>query len=312
MSTSSSNICSVSSPPEPGLLAPAPRPSRSAPRGWAARLASAGLIAAAEVGARAAFLIWRPRRRLAIDNILRAGVRSDARGARRLALASFRAFALMVAESIVLRGRLTDDRWSRHVQFDLSPEQEALLRTPGVGLLVASAHIGNWEVAARAASLIKPVCAVYRPFNSSWLDRAALGLRSGENLRLVSRREHDSMRFIRTLADGEIVALMIDQHASKGRVEVEFFGRPAWTTRAPAMLHLTTRAPLLVAWAIRTGPLRYVVQAVGPVQVSRTGDREKDARALTQALTDVVERIARQYPEQYLWGHRRWKWRPAH
>ena len=312
MSTSSSNICSASSPPEPGLLAPAPRPSRSAPRGWAARLASAGLIAAAEVGARAAFLIWRPRRRLAIDNILRAGVRSDARGARRLALASFRAFALMVAESIVLRGRLTDDQWSRHVQFDLSPEAEALLRTPGVGLLVASAHIGNWEVAARAASLIKPVCAVYRPFNSSWLDRAALGLRSGENLRLVSRREHDSMRFIRTLADGEIVALMIDQHASEGRVEVEFFGRPAWTTRAPAMLHLTTRAPLLVAWAIRTGPLRYVVQAVGPVQVSRTGDREKDARALTQALTDVVERIARQYPEQYLWGHRRWKWRPAH
>lgn len=312
MSTSSSNICSASSPPEPGLLAPAPRPSRSAPRGWAARLASAGLIAAAEVGARAAFLIWRSRRRLAIDNILRAGVRSDARGARRLALASFRALALMVAESIVLRGRLTDDQWSRHVQFDLSPEAEALLRTPGVGLLVASAHIGNWEVAARAASLIKPVCAVYRPFNSSWLDRAALGLRSGENLRLVSRREHDSMRFIRTLADGEIVALMIDQHASEGRVEVEFFGRPAWTTRAPAMLHLTTRAPLLVAWAIRTGPLRYVVQAVGPVQVSRTGDREKDARALTQALTDVVERIARQYPEQYLWGHRRWKWRPAH
>jgi Kdo2-lipid IVA lauroyltransferase/acyltransferase len=274
------------------------------------RLGSAGLIAAAEVGARAAFLVWRGRRRLAIDNILRAGVRRDVRGARRLALASFRAFALMVGESIALRG-LTADQWSRHVQFDLSPEVEKLLHTPGVGLLVASAHIGNWEVAARAASLIKPVCAVYRPFNSSWLDRAALGVRSAENLRLVSRRESDSMRFIRTLAGGEIVALMIDQHASKGRVEVEFFGRPAWTTKAPAMLHLTTRAPLLVAWAIRTGPLRYVVQAVGPVEVSRTGDREKDAQALTQALTDVVERVARQYPEQYLWGHRRWKWRPA-
>ena len=313
MSTSSSNICSASSPPERGLSTPASRTSsRSEPRGWAARLGSAGLTAAAEVSARAAFLTWRARRRLAIDNILRAGVRSDVRGARQLALASFRAFALMVGESIVLRSRLTADRWPRHVQFDLSPEVEALLHKPGVGLLVTSAHIGNWEVAARAASLIKPVCAVYRPFNSPWLDRAALGVRSGENLRLVSRREPDSMRFIRSLAGGEIVALMIDQHASKGRVEVEFFGRPAWTTKAPAMLHLTTRAPLLVAWAIRTGPLRYVVQAVGPVEVSRTGDRDKDARALTQALTDVVERVARQYPEQYLWGHRRWKWRPAH
>jgi KDO2-lipid IV(A) lauroyltransferase len=77
------------------------------------------------------------------------------------------------------------------------------------------------------------------------------------------------------------------------------------------MLHLATRAPLLVAWAIRTGPLRYVVEAVGPIDVPRTGDRDKDTRALTQALTDVVEQVARQYPEQYLWGHRRWKWRPA-
>ena len=255
--------------------------------------------------------MWRRRRRLAIENILRAGVRSDGPAARRLALASFRNFALMVAESIALRGRLGAEDGGGHVQFRLTSEVETLLRTPGAGLLVASAHIGNWEVAARAASLIKPVCAVYRPFGGAWLDRAILHVRSGSNLRLVSRLEQDPMRFIRTLASGEIVALMVDQHASKGRVEVEFFGQPAWTTRAPAMLHLATRAPLLVAWAIRTGPLRYVVEAVGPMDVPRTGDREKDARALTQAVTDVVERVARQYPEQYLWGHRRWKWRPA-
>ena len=280
-------------------------------RGWASRAGSAGLIGAAELAARVAFLTWRRRRRLAVDNILQAGMCADARAARRMALASFRAFALMVAETTPLRTRLTPEHWSRHVEFRLTPEAEPLPKTPGVGLLVASAHIGNWEVAARAASLIKPVCAVYRPFNNAGLDRLARRLRSGTNLRLVSRQEPDPMRFIRALASGEIVALMVDQHASRGRVEVEFFGRPAWTTRTPAMLHLATRAPLLVAWAIRTGPLRYVVEAVGPVEVPRTGDREKDVRVLTQALTDIVERIARQYPEQYLWGHRRWKWRPA-
>jgi len=279
--------------------------------GWAGRAGSAALIGAAEVAAFGAFAVWRHRRRLAIDNILRAGVRSDRPAAQRLAQASFRTFALMVAESVILRGRLSTGDWGRHVQFRLTSEADALLRAPGVGLLVASAHIGNWEVAARAASLIKPVCAVYRPFGGAWVDRAIHHVRSGSNLRLVSRLDPDPMRFIRTLASGEIVALMVDQHASKGRVEVEFFGRPAWTTRTPAMLHLATRAPLLVAWAIRTGPLCYVIEAVGPMDVPRTGDREEDARALTQAVTDVVERVARQYPEQYLWGHRRWKWRPA-
>jgi KDO2-lipid IV(A) lauroyltransferase len=294
--------------PDAYVGAPAPYPSRSGRwRGWAARAGVAGLTGAAEIAARVAFALWRTRRRVAIDNILRAGLRADAVAARRLALASFRTVALMVAESVVLRGRLTAEHGGRYVELRLTPEAEALLRAPGLGLLVASAHVGNWEVAARAASLIKPVCAVYRPFNWSWLDRAALGVRSGSNLRLVSRREPDPMRFIRALAAGEIVALMIDQHASKGRVQVGFFGRPAWTTKAPAMLHLTTRAPLVVAWAIRTGPLRYVVEAVGPIEAPRTGDREKDARALTQALTNIVEGVIRQHPEQYMWGHRRWR-----
>jgi KDO2-lipid IV(A) lauroyltransferase len=291
---------------------PAPGRARSGRRrGWAARAGVAGLTGVAEIAARVAFALWRTRRRVAIDNILRAGGRADVSSARRLALASFRAVALMVAESVVLRRRLAADQGRCYVELRLTPEAEALLRAPGVGLLVASAHVGNWEVAARAASLIKPVCAVYREFNWRWLDRAALGVRAGSDLRLVSRREPDPMRFIRALAAGEIVALMIDQHASKGRVQVDFFGQPAWTTKAPAMLHLTTRAPLLVAWAIRTGPLRYVVEAVGPVQAARTGDREQDARALTQALTDVVERVVRQHPEQYLWGHRRWRSRGA-
>jgi KDO2-lipid IV(A) lauroyltransferase len=283
------------------------RSRRGRLRDWVACAGVAGLTGVAEIAARVAFVLWRTRRRVAIDNILRAGVRADASAARRLALASFRAVALMVAESVVLRSRLAGDRGRRYVELRLTPEAETLLRAPGVGLLVASAHIGNWEVAARAASLIKPVCAVYRPFNWRWLDRVALGLRSGSSLRLVSRRESDPMRLIRSLAAGEIVALMIDQHASKGRVQVDFFGRPAWTTKAAAMLHLTTRAPLLAVWAIRTGPFRYVIEAVGPVKALRTGDREQDTRALTQALTNAIERTVRQHPEQYLWGHRRWR-----
>jgi len=100
---------------------------------------------------------------------------------------------------------------------------------------------------------------------------------------------------------------MIDQHATEGRVQVDFFGRPAWTTKAAALLHFTTRAPLVLACAVRTGPLKYEIQAVGPVKIPRTGDRERDARELTQALTREVEHFARRYPEQYLWGHRRWK-----
>lgn len=263
--------------------------------------------ALAELSALAAFLLWRRRRRVAIDNLLQAGLCPDRRSARRLAFASFRSFTLMIAESLVARRRLTAVNWDQFVTLKLSPEAAQLLREPSRGLLVASGHLGNWEVAARAASMLKPLCVVYRPFNNPYLDRAAHQARSGERLRLVSRLDHEPMKFIQSLAAGEAVALMIDQHAAKARVSVDFFGRPAWTTKSVAMLRLATRAPLLVACAIRTGPLRYEVHAVGPIIVERTGDRERDCQAITQAMTTEIEKMARAHPEQYMWGHRRWK-----
>ena len=265
------------------------------------------VLAVAGFAARVAFFVWRPRRRVAINNLLQAGLCADEPAARRLAFVSFRAFTVMIAETIVARRRIRADNWQEFVTLKLKPDAERLVREPGRGLLVASAHLGNWEVAARAVSMIKPMCVVYRPFNNPLLDRAAHKARSGERLRLVSRLDHEPMRFIEALAAGEIVALMIDQHAAKARVAVDFFGRPAWTTRSVAMLHLATRAPLLVACAIRTGPLRYEVQAIGPITAPRTGDREQDVHAITQAMTAEIEKLARRYPEQYMWGHRRWK-----
>ena len=265
------------------------------------------VLALACGAARLVFLLWRSRRRVAIENLLRAGLCQDERDAKRLGLASFRTFCVMVAETVVARRRLTRANWKEHVRLCLSPEAEESIRKSGQGIIVASAHLGNWEVAARAVSMLKPICVVYRPFKNPYLNRAMHAARSGEQLHLVSRLDREPMRFVRALSAGEIVALMIDQHAAEGRVAVEFFGRRAWTTKSVAMMHLLSRAPLLVACAIRTGPLQYDVHAVGPVRCERTGDREADATAITQALTREIEQLIRRYPEQYMWGHRRWK-----
>ena len=225
-----------------------------------------------------------------------------------MARAAFRTLALMVVETAIVRRRITRENWTAYVELHAPADVEALLRRPGRGLIVASAHLGNWEVAALVASLFKPTCAIYRPFNNPYLDRAVRARREAEGLRLVSRFRDDPMRFVRALASGEIVALMVDQHAVRGgRVAVQFFGRPAWATKSVAMLHLTTRVPVLLAFTVRLRPLRYALHIVGPVTVERTGDREKDAVALMQALTSEIEAAVRRYPEQYMWGHRRWR-----
>ena len=264
------------------------------------------VLACARLVGRLIYHGWGLRRRIAVDNLLQSGVCATPAAARRMARVAFQNFAVMIVETIVARRRLRPDNWDRHVKLNLSPEAKALFEKPGQGLIVASAHLGNWEVVARAAASIKPLFVVYRPFSNPYLERATHAGRATGNLRYVSRNERSPMRFFEALTRGEIVALMIDQNVLSDRVRVDFLGRPAWTTKAVAMMHLTTRVPLLAAFAIRTGPLQYEVRAVGPIACVRTGDRVKDAFEITQALTREIEKVVREFPEQYLWGHRRW------
>lgn len=256
------------------------------------------------------FLVLPGRKRIAVENILAAGVVADRAEATRLARRCFQSFTRLIAESVLARTQITKDNWQEFVKIEASPEVMALLNAKGQGAIVASGHLGNWEVAARAASMIKPVSVIYRPFNNPYMEHDLNdGRGGGSQLHLISKYKASPMRFVKILANGDMLALMIDQHISEvgERVRVEFFGRPCWTTRSVAMMHLTLRKPLLVACAIRTGAMKFTLHVVGPIQFERTGDREIDARALTQNLTNEIEKIARQYPDQYLWGHRRWQ-----
>jgi len=193
------------------------------------------------------------------------------------------------------------------VKFHGPEDARRLIEDPKRGFLLISAHIGNWETAVRVASMIRPVLAVHRPLSNPYLQELTYGNRTGSNLRVLSSLDHDPFRFLDALARGEMLGLMIDQHAGDQRVRVNFFGRPAWTTKSVAMLHLLARVPLLCGFCIRTGPMRYEVHVSGPFQFKRSGDREHDAVEITQRLTDEIEKIARQFPGQYMWGHRRWK-----
>ena len=256
----------------------------------------------------ASFLLMFRRRRIAEENILKAGICATPKEARRMARAAFRSFTVMVAETVVARRRLTAENWQNHVRLVLKPEVEAVLREPGQGIIAASAHIGNWEVAARAVSRIKPLLAIMHPMRNPYLNRMVREEKSGFNMRLTTKHDFDARRFLRSLQQGEVLAIMMDQHAGGRGIRVDFFGREVSTHASVALLHLVTRAPLYLAYALRTGPLEYEVHAVGPIEFSPTGKKDDDVFRITQSLTREIEKIVRRHPDQYMWGHRRWRY----
>lgn len=178
----------------------------------------------------------------------------------------------------------------------------------GRGVLLFGAHFGNWELEAVAASLlIKPLVVIYRPLDSSLLDRLVLKVRSATgNTPLPKERAMRAM--LRSLKNNEMLGILIDQNVAwyEG-VFIDYFGRPACTTDGLALLALHTEAPVLPGYMARLPNGRYRL-VIGPeVEVIRTGNREADVLANTQRFTEIIEETVRQYPDQWLWVHQRWK-----
>jgi KDO2-lipid IV(A) lauroyltransferase len=121
---------------------------------------------------------------------------------------------------------------------------------------------------------------------------------------------HDEMavRLVpRSLRAGRAVAFVVDQGAlGLASTWVPFFGRLAKTPRGPAVFALRLGVPIVFGVALRQPSGRYRL-ALEPIDVTPTGDRDRDIDRIVATYTAVLEQWVRRAPEQYFWHHRRWK-----
>ena len=194
------------------------------------------------------WLLMFRRRRVAIDNLLRAGIAPDARTARGLSRAAFRHFVRVVVTSIK-----SDAHWRRHpwqecVEWQIPAEVAALLDDPQQGVILASGHLGSWEIGAQVLSHRKPVLGITRRINNPYIDRLMQRRKPRHRFELTPKRDADLGRLVGALGAGKALAIMIDTHARERGMVVDFFGRPASSHTAIALLHLVTRKPIVFGW----------------------------------------------------------------
>ncbi len=176
------------------------------------------------------------------------------------------------------------------------------------GLLIMSAHFGNWEYgAALIAQLVQPINVVYRPFDSAALENLIGWVRASTGNTPLPK-DRATLRMFRSLARNESIGILIDQNVAwEEGVFVDFFGRPACTTDGLALLALNTAAPVIPTFMFREKDGRYRLILGEEVEIIRTGDMNADIAANTQKFTKIIEDMIRQYPAQWLWLHQRWK-----
>lgn len=178
---------------------------------------------------------------------------------------------------------------------------------PGRGAVIATAHTGNWDLAACAVAEQRRLTVITKRLRIRWLDRLWQGLRRRHGVQIATVGKALDLGGA-ALRRGEWVAALIDQapERARGVVRVPFLGEDADVDLAPALLALRARVPLVIAFARRLDEGRHTVDVEAVIEPPAHARRAWAEEAMIEA-TEALERFVRAHPAQWLWMHRRWK-----
>ncbi len=226
---------------------------------------------------------------------------------RRLARRMWRHLFLMAVEVALAPRKIHPTNWHKHAKLrNIKPLISAFMDDRPLVLLTG--HFGNFEVGGYMLGLLGyPSHTVARTLDNPYLNEFLGRFRSGSGQQIIPKNGgYDQI--LEVLSGGGAMVFLVDQAAGPKGCWVEFFGRPASTYKAIALLAMEHDAPIIVCYTRRRGkPLDFEVAIVGVADPRDAGDSLGTVKDLTQWYTRKLEEGIRRAPEQYWWVHRRWK-----
>lgn len=211
--------------------------------------------------------------------------------------------------------KYSKERFAEMVEFEMDDETQELYRRnrqEGQGVVITTGHFGNWEMFVLGfAASFQPISYLARPLDNPKID-AMLNARRDRFGNQPINKAFSAMTAIKLVRDGGILGILADvnTHPREG-VFVPFFGLPACTSAGAATIALRAGAVIYPAVCVYDRERdRYRMIRGEIIEPESTGDRERDIRETTARFTLEMENFIRQYPEQWMWIHRRWKTRP--
>jgi Kdo2-lipid IVA lauroyltransferase/acyltransferase len=173
--------------------------------------------------------------------------------------------------------------------------------------LVFAAHLANWELPAICAATYQLDSAVlYRRPNIPAIDRWLAKTRGANMGELINTGLDAPVRVAQALERGAHVGMLVDQYYVRG-VPVTFFGRRTMANPLLARLARHFDCPIHGTRVIRLPGHRLRLELTDEIAPARDADGKVDIAGTMQIITDVIEGWIREYPEQWLWLHRRWR-----
>jgi KDO2-lipid IV(A) lauroyltransferase len=257
---------------------------------------------------------WLDRRHVAIGmiNLAIAFPERSERERKRILRTSYVNLGRGAAEYIRLAGFFHRRLIARVAYERFQYWDEIKRRYPGRGIVVLSAHFGDFELLATAHALRgHQITLVHHTQRFVSGDALMTWVRERAGVDVVRKRSA-ARAVLKALGDGRLVGVPFDQNAKRGEaVFVPFFGEPAATSRTLARLVRKSHAIVVPVFIVREPDNRHhriVIQ--DHIALQESADAEADIEENTWRFLGSIEDIVRRYPGQFLWQHRRYRTRP--
>jgi len=213
-----------------------------------------------------------------------------------------------IGAEIIKSRHLSKEQLFEKVRFENMEVLDAAL-AEGKGVILNTGHLGNWEttgvtLTAHGYKLGVVGRLIKNPFVDSWLRET----RCRFGLNLIAHK-NPFFTSVKWLKGGNITAILIDHNIRKGGVFIPFFGRPAATSNLSALLAVRLGSPIVSVAITRQGSTQ-TCRIEGPLRADPNADPEAEIQRLTVAMVKQLEDYVRRSPEDWLWGHNRWKRAP--
>jgi Kdo2-lipid IVA lauroyltransferase/acyltransferase len=264
------------------------------------------------VGGWLAYLFDARHVRIGLRNLAFAFPEKRLKDRRRILRASYINLGFSAAEYIRLGGffhrrlrrRVTYSRFEYWAQMNR--------RYPGKGVVILTAHFGNFELLPAAHALHGyPITLVHHTQRFLAGDALMTYVRERTGIKVI--RKHAAARTVlRSLREGELVGIPFDQNAKRSEaVFVPFFGEPAATSSGLARLVAISQVPVVPVFLLREcNRHHHRIEILDEIPIQRSSDPHADIEENTRRFTRAIEDFVRRHPTQFLWTHRRYRTRP--
>jgi len=180
----------------------------------------------------------------------------------------------------------------------------------GAGVIFLTCHLGAFDLQVTNMAMrgLNPNI-IGTPLKDPKLNELLWNYRNAHGAIAIARGK-ETFRMIKVLKSGGSVALLIDQDTRVKTVFVDFFGMPAATPVGATVLALKTGAAVVPTYVHLGDDGMQHMHILPEIPMRVSGNEDDDILHNTQALTAFIESVIRQYPDQWVWMHERWKTRP--